>query len=287
MKSQSFIAAALGALIIASPLAAFAQEGESGSVGVDASVTAGVTTSGKGGGAEARQEHRAEVKANVQGKIEDRAHDRAEQEISRRIDHLNQFITRLNGAKHIEDGDKSALSATLQAQIAELTALNLKIQGDTSTTSLKEDVQSITKSYRIFALVLPQSAIMAAGDRAKTVAGQLETLSAKLKTRLDTAAAGGTDVSAQLTLLADMNAKTADAKVQAQAAIDGVSGLKPDNGDETVKASNLAALKAARTKIQAAQQDLKTAREDARKIMGGVKGKGEHKGEHTGSTTHE
>lgn len=284
MTLKSTATAVLGLLIAAAPFAAFAEDGGGNSGTGSVSATVDV---------QARKEHRDEVtgemKANAGAKLEDRGRERGAKEIDRRIEGLNKLMERIGGAKHIEDGDKSSLSSELSAQIQALTALKAKIDSDTSTTTLKDDLQSITKSYRIFALVMPKGAITAAADRAKTVAGQLETLSGKLKTRLDALSASSTDVSSQLTILADMNAKIADAKVQAQAAIDGVANLQPDNGDATTQASNTAALKAARAKIQTAQQDLKTAREDARKIMGTVKGKGKGKDEreHNASTTHE
>ena len=67
--------------------------------------------------------------------------------------------------------------------------------------------------------------------------------------------------------LADMNAKIADANVQAQAAVTETASLQPDNGNATVMASNTATLKDARTKIQTAQQDLVKARQDAGVIV--------------------
>ncbi len=254
-------------MIALMPLAASANEGRDDGLRFGLSASTSVRVG--------HEEDRAERKAEHQGKIEDKAHERAGKEIERRLEGLNKLIERITNAKRIDGDDKATLSATLTAQINALTALKAKIDADTSTTTLKEDVQSITKSYRIFALVMPQASITASADRVKYVADQLSTLSAKLKTRLDALTAGGTDVSASVTLLADMNAKIASAKVQAQAAIDGIVNLKPDNGDKTVMESNLAALKAAREKVRAAQADLKTAREDARKIMINIKGKGE------------
>ena len=64
-----------------------------------------------------------------------------------------------------------------------------------------------------------------------------------------------------------MNAKIADANTQAKAAVSGISGLQPDNGDQTVMQSNTAALKAARVDIQTAQNDLVAARKDAGTIV--------------------
>jgi hypothetical protein len=69
-----------------------------------------------------------------------------------------------------------------------------------------------------------------------------------------------------------MDAKAADAKAQAQGAIDLVANLKPDNGDKTIFQSNQTAFKNARTKIRAATADLHTARKDANSITRALAG---------------
>jgi hypothetical protein len=73
-----------------------------------------------------------------------------------------------------------------------------------------------------------------------------------------------------------------DATTQTNAAISAIANLKPDNGDATIKASNDAALKSARTKIQAAQQDIVAARKDVEAIL---KALHEVKGSANASTT--
>ena len=69
-----------------------------------------------------------------------------------------------------------------------------------------------------------------------------------------------------------MTAKISDAATQAAAASAEVSGLMPDNGDKTVMASNTAALKDARSKIQAATKDIQAAYKDAQAVVKGVRG---------------
>src|SRR5581483_9804890 len=108
---------------------------------------------------------------------------------------------------------------------------------------------------------------MAAADRALDVAQSLSTLAGQLQTRITAAQNAGHDMSASVTALADMNAKISDANTKANAATSEVAGLKPDNGDQTVMQSNLATMKDARSKIQAAQQDLIAARKDAGTIV--------------------
>ncbi len=195
---------------------------------------------------------------------------RADAEITRRINAMNALSARLSNVIRLSATEKNDLSATIQAQIAAMNSLQAQIAADAqanNTSSLKADVQSIIASYRIFALILPQATIEAAGGRALTIAGILTNLSAKLSARISEAQTAGNNTTAAASALADMNAKIADGNTQANAAIAGVVSLKPDNGNKTVMASNEAALKAARSKIQAAQQDFVAARTDALAII--------------------
>ncbi|HEY5220598.1 MAG TPA: hypothetical protein VIJ29_00395 [Candidatus Paceibacterota bacterium] len=195
---------------------------------------------------------------------------RANAEITRRIDALNALSARVNAMARLSATDKSNLSASISSQIAAMNTLQTQIAADAAannTSSLKTDVQSITSSYRIFVLVLPQGAIEAASDRALTIVSTMNDLSTKFSARISAAATAGNDVTAANASLADFNAKVADANVQASAAASEVASLTPDNGNATIEASNTATLKDAHSKILAAQQDFVTARADAMAII--------------------
>ena len=107
----------------------------------------------------------------------------------------------------------------LQAQIA---------ADENSSTSLKADVQSITRSYRIYMSVVPQADIEAAADRAMTIDANLVTIGTKLQARVS--ALGSSAPATVISAMADYNAKVADANTQAQTAVSEVSGLTPDQG---------------------------------------------------------
>lgn len=234
---------------------------------------ASTTAEARKGSMQERQDNRiAEAKA------------RAAMELDRRIENLTKMQARIDTMVLLAPADKTALKASLMGQINGLGTLKGKIESETATTTLRTDIQSITKSYRIYALVIPQAAITAAADRVLAVATLSEQLSVKLKTRIDAVEAAGTDVSTLNASLSDMNAKVADAKVQANAAISLVVDLKPDNNDETLMKANMAALKDARANIEAGQKALKAAREDAESIMKAL-GKPKVRAEGKASTT--
>jgi hypothetical protein len=264
------LATLIAVLVAGTPFLALADDGTSGT----GSATINVS-SHAGAGPGLRADVGAHVAVQGTGDVKERAKDRANEEIERRIDALTHLSGRIDDAKRIGGDDKSSLVASINAQISELTTLKAQIESDDSTTTLKADIQSITKSYRIFMLVVPQGAINAAADRVLTVAGQMESFSVKLQARID--AATDVDTNTLNGYLDDYNAKVADAKVQANAAIDLVANLKPDNGDASVAASNKTALQDARAKVVAAQKDLQDARQDAQKIAVAVKGHGEVK----------
>lgn len=206
------------------------------------------------------------VSANVSAKITT-AKQKADQEIQRRIQKLTDLSTKVQGMAKVSAEAKASLASAVQSQISELTSLQVKIDADTDTATLKTDIQSIAKSYRIFMLVIPQAMIEVASDKIQTATAQFTSLSTKLQGRIAAGQAAGKDTTSVSASLTDMNAKIADANVQAAAAVSHVQGLQPDNGDKTVMAANDAALKQSRADLKIAQSDLEAARQDAKSIV--------------------
>ncbi|MFM2330766.1 MAG: hypothetical protein RLZZ26_273 [Candidatus Parcubacteria bacterium] len=194
---------------------------------------------------------------------------RADQEITRRVTSLSQAIEHETAMKHLTDSEHSSLQKGLNDQITALTTLKGTIDAETNVAALKTDLQSITKGYRVYMLVLPQSRVVASADRALSIMDLMQTLGTKLQSRLS--ASTSTDMSALQTAYADFQSKLADAGTQANAAITGTASLAPDNGDATIAASNAAALKTARGQVEAATADLKAARADVKTILQGLK----------------
>jgi hypothetical protein len=252
-------------------------------------VTGSATVQINGG----RVQNQTQAKAQVQTNLIPRIKTHADQEITRRIQGLNKLIARVNDMKKVSASVKSSLAAEVQTEIGNLTSLKAKIDAETDLTALRTDVKSITQSYRIYALIIPQGHILATADRALSIVDLMTAAAAKIQTRIDADKAAGKDVTAETSALLDFTAKVADAKIQAQAAITLVTGLTPDNGDQTKFQANKQALVSAREKIRVANQDLKTAEREVKqaveslKISASVKGKAEGKSETHASTTRE
>lgn len=259
---------------------------------VNANVTANASTSGNSLDLGMHASTSADRKQDREQKWEEKQHDRIVKEqdrgdhlIDKRINTLQKLEERINDMKRLTADQKSSIIADLNAQISALTSLRTKLAGDTSTTTLRADLKTIAPDYRVYILVLPRTEIVIAADRVMNIADEMSTDGAKLQARITAAQNAGVNVSAAQAAYADYNAKVADAKVQAQAAIDLVLKLNPDNGDKMVMAANTAALKSARTKLQAARTDLRNARHDMSKIMRTVRKHSEGHENVTASTT--
>ena len=278
MKKQSIyklLGATAGAVMLVSGTAmpAFAVTANVGA-GLGASV--GISTSANSiGHVRAGLSANASGTVGIKGASITKIKNRADLEITRRITALNNLTARIGTMARLSSSEQENLSSAIGSQISALNALKAKIAADVSannTTTLKADIQSIVKSYRIFMLVLPQGAIEAAVDRVLTLTGIMSDLSTKLSSRLSVAASAGNNVSASQAALADMNAKISDANAQAQAANNEVASLTPDNGSSTAMQANTAALQDARAKIVTSQHDLIAARADALVIIKALAG---------------
>lgn len=255
--NTAILSVGIGALLIASTVApAFAQTGVGLGVSASASATTPIGT--------------ATVSANVIAKVQARAN----QEITRRLTSLNNLSTRVGQMKNLSASEQAALTTNIQAQITAMNTLQTQIAADISAkniTQLRADVKSITVSYRIFMLIIPQGYIEAASDRVMTIVGIMNDLGTKFQARITAAQTAGANVTAVTATFADFNAKVSDANTQAQAAATEVASLTPDNGVQAQMQANTAALKDARAKIKVAQQDLTAARQDAVTIIADLK----------------
>ena len=196
---------------------------------------------------------------------------RAATEIQRRIDALTAAKAAITASVRLPATTKTILTNAIQSQVSSLTALGTKIVADTDATVLKADVKSITQSYRIFLLVLPQARITASADAEQNVASLMTIVSSKLETRIATAHTAGRDTATVSATLSDIRAKISDTNTQSAAAVGLVVNLTPDNGDSLKAAANAQALKDARAKIQLAASDLKSARAEMGTIVAALK----------------
>ena len=250
-----------GSLLV--PVLAMAQVGAA--VNTQVNTAAQVTTPGASTGASVGAS--ANVKLDAKSTA---AKTKGDQEIDRRIQALNDLNTRVGNMQRVTASFKDNLSSNIQTQITGLTQLKAKIDADADAATLKTDIQSVSQSYRIFALVLPMSRVAAAADREVTIITMMNQLGAKLQARISAAQSAGGNTSALMAALTDLSKQLSDSSAQAQAAVSVSAALTPDQNDKTKMAANTAALKTARTDIQASQKDLVAARKDVQIIVAGL-----------------
>lgn len=197
---------------------------------------------------------------------------RATEEIDRRVTALTDLTGKVSAMTRLSIGEKTNISNFISEQLSTLVTLKTKILADADIATLKVDVKSITDSYRIFMLVMPQVNIIRTTDAMVETGQMLGALGAKLQTRITAAGAAGNNISALNILMSDFTAKINDAQTQAQASVTVVSSLQPDQGDQVTIAANKKAFTTARADIKTARADLQTARNDAQKIINVLKG---------------
>jgi hypothetical protein len=266
MKKNTLIKAVLAALGLAAlaPAFAFAQVGAT--INANAAAEANVAPTS------AALNARAKVTASSTAETTraERAKDKASQEIDRRVASLNALLTRVTAMTKVSDQLKANLKANVQNEIDAFNALKVKIDADTDLATLKTDVQSVTQSYRVYMLVLPQGRITAASDRMATVITMMASVGTKLQARINTAKGAGSDTSKLEEALTDLGTKLTSAQTHAQAAVGAIAPLVPDQGDKTVQEKNDAAIKSAQAEIKAGTADLVDARKDIAAIIKGL-----------------
>lgn len=209
--------------------------------------------------------------SQANGTVAERAKAKAAEEIERRTTALNNLAARIEAMKKVTPEFKQGLRAAASVQVESLNLLKTRIAGQTNGEMLKADIQSITRDYRVFALMMPQARISAAADRVTTIVNMLAGLGLKLQARVGEAQAEGASLTAEAAALADMRVKLQSAQAHAEAAIQGSISLTPDQGDKTKMEANLAALKAAHAEIKAAHQDVMAARKDVDIVIKGLR----------------
>lgn len=190
----------------------------------------------------------------------------ATKEVDARISTITRLTTMVNGLKKLTEAQKTSLVTNLQWISAELNDLKAKIAGDTDLATVKTDVTHVRNAFRVQALVVPQTSIVAGGNRALNTVATLNTFLSQIKDRVSKLPAG-TDTTEIQKLDTNLSEKIETAKTKAQSAIDNVVALKPDLGNKTIFESNKAKLKEARASLKSAISTIK----DARKIAGDLR----------------
>jgi chromosome segregation ATPase len=183
-------------------------------------------------------------------------------EIDRRIKNLQQALDKLSKSNTINAADKATLTGQVNDEVSSLTALEAKLNADTTAAAARTDVQSIVSDYRVYVLMLPKVRMVASDDRFSVVAEKLTSLHDKLQARVNSLNLSSATAGQVSTKLTDMKAKLDDAKAKFGGLSEQLLVLRPSDYN-----SNHAVLETFRAAMATAQSDLKAARDDAKSVI--------------------
>jgi hypothetical protein len=192
----------------------------------------------------------------------DTLRSRCEQAVDPRVSALEAAGTVLAQAKAVTTDHRSALSSILTGDETALQALKTKIQSDPDLATLTADCRSIFTDYRVFALVLPRTRLVAAADIAGAAADRLTTVADALDAAIAKAHSAGRDTAAATADLAAMRAKIDAGRTAAGGVAGQIMGLTPADWN-----ANHDVLAPARQSLRTARADLGAARDLGRKVI--------------------
>lgn len=189
--------------------------------------------------------------------------------VNARVNSLNAVQARITALVKLSAAQKQQFSAEVSSDISGLQALQTQCANDFNAgnvEALRTDYHNLFLEFRVYAEFMPQLHLLIAADTMDVTADKLSDLAQKLLSRV--AAIGNP---ANLTsLLADMQAKIADAHTQyanVQAQVTGLTPTSYDNDPSGTKST----FQNARSEIKTGASDLHTAWSDAKQVVAALK----------------
>lgn len=195
---------------------------------------------------------------------------RGETDITNRLASLQKATTRVQNAKDVSAADRTQLLALFASDSSALTALNAKIAADTDVATARADVATISSTYRIFGVVLPQTSIALGADRLST------TSIPKVQAAHDKLAAKGADATQLTAMQSDITAAANDVSGLSASAL----AVTPTQYD-----ANHAVMTPLRQRLAQAIVSLRQAVVIGRTLLGTHPGAGTHSGAGTSTPT--
>ncbi len=182
--------------------------------------------------------------------------------IDKRLSELSSLSGKVAAATYLTDSHESTLNSIISSATSGITALRAEVAADTDVASLKEDCTAVAEQYRVFALRAPQVHYTLGADRGAAGVAKANSAITKLTDAIAAAEAAGKDVGNANELLADMQARVADADSKLAGLGDSILGYTPADWN-----ANHDVLSPAKASLQAVRTDLKTAIDDAKAII--------------------
>lgn len=185
---------------------------------------------------------------------------RVDAAVKKRLVTIDRLTTALAARPHVSDAHRATLSATYTSDTSGLTAVDAKVQADTTCGQAVADGRTVVTDYRVYLLLVPQTHLVAATDTGTYAAGQLSAAEPKVQTAIDALTDPQEKASAQAKL-DDMTAKVDAATTAMSGVADAMLALKPADIP-----AQLATFDGYRAKVASARQDLRQAIADAKAL---------------------
>jgi hypothetical protein len=185
------------------------------------------------------------------------------QELIKRINSLQELVDKLSTTSAIPSPIKTDYLNQLHSEIGLLNSLKGKIDSTGDVNSFKIGLQSLEKDHPPLINLQPKIGLVIAVNTLSRTATSMASASARIQPYITLAQSKGNDVTSLQNSLNDMNAKIADAQVQATNAKNALSALSSTTDQNTLK-SILNTLKTGRS-------DLETAKRDSFNVISGLR----------------
>lgn len=185
---------------------------------------------------------------------------RGDQLIKERVKSLNENAQIIAASKTLSSEQKAVFAAFFSSKVADLNALNTKIQAGTEASSTKVLVSSIFTDFRIYGVLLPQLRIQKRIYDLQNHSAKLSETFAKVQIRIDEFKAKGKDVTVWQKNLDDAKTLVATDTAKLPVLLVKINDVKPSDYGTTSK-----------TVIESVNKDVRSIAKDFQSINGKVK----------------
>ncbi len=199
--------------------------------------------------------------AEWQGQKTENAKARGELEIVRRISALSNLIPKINSTGKLPPLQKSQLINEINAYISYLSSLRETIAKQTDFQTLIVNINTLSDSYKFFAVIVPKIHIVAIADKINVLGDEFTKTASKLIQKTEKLRASKKDVTSVQKTLGHMLFMMGDGANKAETAVVRAFPLTSEGYPR-----NKSILTDARSRLQKSSKNLRAAASDAQKI---------------------
>jgi hypothetical protein len=191
---------------------------------------------------------------------------KCETAVQKRLTSITTTTGAVNNAKHLTAGDKTTLLTQIGEEQTGLSALGVKIAGETDLATLKTDCANIVAEYHWYVIGIPKVHLTIAANDAVALVQTMDDLSTRLQADINRAQQHGKDVTQAQAGENALNAAVSSALGAASPVPAMVLPLAFGNWTAAQPV-----LQSARANLGNARTDFSTARTDAQKVIADLK----------------